>query len=235
MSQSHRKQVLLSYKANVDIFCEFLEVAIHFILYVRGVYPANLFVLRKKYDVPVHMSRHPHLTKYILELVLSCKAELEEGTLEKAALIIVNPNEGNKPIERWVFEVDKLVMFPDNLADARVEGAISLFDLEQHLRGFFRKISVSDAILTPNPEGCTFKFVMALKDGSKPASLENDCPWVPAEPSEKYRAIHHPKIVPIKSVDTGLFKLQLFVQQNQEKVEPSKDSSNIRQKQPLRD
>lgn len=38
-----------------DILCEFLEVAIHLILYVREVYPSGIFQKRKKYSVPVQV------------------------------------------------------------------------------------------------------------------------------------------------------------------------------------
>lgn len=38
-----------------DILCEFLEVAIHLILYVREVYPSGVFQKRKKYNVPVQV------------------------------------------------------------------------------------------------------------------------------------------------------------------------------------
>ncbi|MGH0143722.1 UNVERIFIED_CONTAM: hypothetical protein FKN15_000787 [Acipenser sinensis] len=48
-----------------DILCEFLEVAIHLILYVREVYPSGIFQKRKKYSVPVQMSCHPELNQYI--------------------------------------------------------------------------------------------------------------------------------------------------------------------------
>ena len=36
-----------------DVFCEFLEIAVHCILYTRGLYPAGVFEKRKKYNVPV--------------------------------------------------------------------------------------------------------------------------------------------------------------------------------------
>ena len=38
-----------------DIFCEFLEVAVHGILYNRGLYPAGVFEKRKKYSIPVQV------------------------------------------------------------------------------------------------------------------------------------------------------------------------------------
>lgn len=43
-----------------DILCEFLEVAIHLILYVREVYPSGIFQKRKKYNVPVQVRKGMH-------------------------------------------------------------------------------------------------------------------------------------------------------------------------------
>lgn len=42
-----------------------VEVAIHTILYVRRIYPAELFKRKKRWDAPVYQSRHPDLNKYI--------------------------------------------------------------------------------------------------------------------------------------------------------------------------
>lgn len=51
-------------------------MAIHTILYVRHVYPAELFVRRKKYDTPVFQSRHPALNEYIAGAVKAVRDEL---------------------------------------------------------------------------------------------------------------------------------------------------------------
>lgn len=65
-----------------DVLCEFLEVAVHLILYVREVYPVGIFQKRKKYNVPVQVS--PHLWSspnfkvgrgWIFELFLRFQAE----------------------------------------------------------------------------------------------------------------------------------------------------------------
>jgi mitotic spindle assembly checkpoint protein MAD2B len=53
-----------------------VEVAIHNILYVRQIYPADLFVRRKKYDTPVFQSRHPALNEYISGAVKAVGEEL---------------------------------------------------------------------------------------------------------------------------------------------------------------
>lgn len=53
-----------------------VEVAIHTILYVRHVYPAELFVRRKIYDTAVYQSRHPALNDYISEAMKAIAEEL---------------------------------------------------------------------------------------------------------------------------------------------------------------
>ena len=53
-----------------------VEVAIHTILYVRQVYPADLFIRRRKYDTPVFQSRHPGLNEYIAGAVRAITDEL---------------------------------------------------------------------------------------------------------------------------------------------------------------
>lgn len=53
-----------------------VEVAIHAILYVRQIYPPDLFVRRKKYDMPVFQSRHPALNEYISGAVKATADEL---------------------------------------------------------------------------------------------------------------------------------------------------------------
>ena len=55
---------------------QIVEVAIHTILYVRQIYPADLFVRRKKYDTPVYQSRHPGLNDYISGAVKAVGEEL---------------------------------------------------------------------------------------------------------------------------------------------------------------
>lgn len=83
-----------------DILCEFVEVAAHSYLcvsaghavcrrmgscvyvddhaiaydsFVREVYPAAAFERRKKYDVPVRMSRHPELNEYIAQVLKNAR------------------------------------------------------------------------------------------------------------------------------------------------------------------
>ncbi|RUS23393.1 DNA-binding protein [Endogone sp. FLAS-F59071] len=87
----------------VNIFCEFLEIAFHQILFIREIYPSDLFERRKKYNVPVQMSRHPGLNAYICDAVLACKPDLNKGVVDKICLLITTQQ--HVLMERFVFEV----------------------------------------------------------------------------------------------------------------------------------
>ena len=52
-----KKDTFLPVSVAANILCEFLEVAIHLILYTREIYPAEIFEKRKKYNVPVQVGK----------------------------------------------------------------------------------------------------------------------------------------------------------------------------------
>lgn len=41
---------------SASVLIELLEISIHCILYARKIYPEGIFELKKKYNVPVHVS-----------------------------------------------------------------------------------------------------------------------------------------------------------------------------------
>jgi len=59
-----------------SVFCSFLEVFLHSLLYDRSVYPPQLFDLRRSYGTVTHISRQPLLNAYIKQLVDSVQAWL---------------------------------------------------------------------------------------------------------------------------------------------------------------
>ncbi|XP_047582349.1 mitotic spindle assembly checkpoint protein MAD2B isoform X3 [Lutra lutra] len=86
-----------------DVLCEFLEVAVHLILYVREVYPVGIFQKRKKYNVPVQMSCHPELNQYIQDTLHCVKPLLEKNDVEKVVVVILDKE--HRPVEKFVFEI----------------------------------------------------------------------------------------------------------------------------------
>uniref|UniRef100_A0A6I8MYP2 Mitotic spindle assembly checkpoint protein MAD2B n=1 Tax=Ornithorhynchus anatinus TaxID=9258 RepID=A0A6I8MYP2_ORNAN len=140
-----------------DVLCEFLEVAVHLILYVREVYPIGIFQKRKKYNVPVQMSCHPELNQYIQDTLHCVKPLLEKNDVEKVVVVILDKE--HHPVERFVFEITQpplLSISSDSL----------LSHVEQLLRAFILKISVCDAVLDHNPPGCTFTVLVHTREAA---------------------------------------------------------------------
>ena len=56
-----------------EVILDFLNVAIHQILFNRDIYPEDVFSQTKHYGIPVRMSRHPDLNQYIVDSLIASK------------------------------------------------------------------------------------------------------------------------------------------------------------------
>ncbi|XP_046854215.1 mitotic spindle assembly checkpoint protein MAD2B-like [Xenia sp. Carnegie-2017] len=195
-----------------DILCEFLEVAVHFILYMREVYPAGIFEKRMKYNVAVQMSCHPELNQYIQNVLYSIKPCLEKGEVEKFAVAIIDKE--LHPLERFVFEIKSGYDF----VSLRKEDPC-FFKIESTLRAFLLKIGVCDAMLQPNPSDCRFSIMVYTKQSSEMKIEESDdtqaFAWINVEKNEA--EMESPWIIPLKSNSSQFFKMQLFVEESRTK------------------
>ncbi len=109
-----------------EVLLGFLEAAIHTVLYARGVYPPELFELRKQYNVPVRMARHPALRDYIASLLTADELGqwLQRGLVDQLVLAILAPD--GQPLERFVFELAPLLPAAPRLHSG---GAVATGDL----------------------------------------------------------------------------------------------------------
>jgi hypothetical protein len=65
----------------VETMTDFLEVAIHYILYLRNLYPRDTFSKKKMYGVPVWQNRHPGVRGYVAGLVGAAQREMKRVSL----------------------------------------------------------------------------------------------------------------------------------------------------------
>ncbi|XP_005108403.1 mitotic spindle assembly checkpoint protein MAD2B [Aplysia californica] len=194
-------------KLNVDIIVEFLEVAIHCILYNRNLYPQGVFEKKIKYNVPVQMCLHPDVCAYVGHIIQSLKLLLAEGKVEKVAVVILQEDTG-LPVEKFVFEVS-------DLKEKWRETDPHLFRVEQALRGFLLKLNVSDGLLMTSSTATTWTIHAHTKDSTLSSAEEKliqmDFPWTEAD--EQQQKIPNAKIIPVKSVSTDIFDMQLYVEE----------------------
>ncbi|KAJ1145290.1 hypothetical protein NDU88_011580 [Pleurodeles waltl] len=194
-----------------DILCEFLEVAVHLILYVREVYPIGIFQKRKKYNVPVQMSCHPELNRYIQDTLHCVKPLIEKNDVEKVAVVILDKD--HHPVERFVFEITQ----PPLLS---VSSDSLLSHVEQLLRAFILKISVCDAMLDNNPPGCTFTLLVHTREAAtrnmEKIQVIKDFPWILADEQDVH--MQEPRLIPLKTMTSDILKMQLYVEERAQKT-----------------
>ncbi|KAI8812601.1 DNA-binding protein [Cladochytrium replicatum] len=203
-----RMVVVISYFGRIlvyrDALVEFLEVAIHLILYLRNVYPAAWFDRAMKYKIPVWQSSHPGLKKYIQDILKNLRPDLEKGVVRLVYCVVVD-DATKTPVEKFTFQMKSLLKSATEDVKRATLTSINSGDIEQHLKTFLLKLNTCEALLAPNPPA------MDIEDTVEPSTLAaGGGDWIPADDEAR---VPNASMVPLKSIDTGVFKMQLFVEE----------------------
>ncbi|KAH9950871.1 DNA-binding protein [Amylocystis lapponica] len=226
----------LTFNQAVRGITEFIEVAIHTILYVRQVYPVDLFVRRKKYNTPVFQSRHPALNEYISGALKAVAEELVLGTVDKVVVVIKNQKE--VPLERFIFAVRSMIQVEsynkDTSAQRRRRNDVDRPG--QYFRSFLVKLSMIELQLGQMHMGddLSFAIVLELEDEKAPTAsgAKDPPPWLPASTEHTTSAASESaELHMIRAVDTGIINLSLAVQESEEKLKMMKGDPKGKQKQ----
>ncbi|KAH6916966.1 DNA-binding protein [Coprinopsis sp. MPI-PUGE-AT-0042] len=215
----------LTFNQIVTGITEFIEVAIHTILYVRQVYPPDLFIRRKKYETPVYQSRHPALNEYIAGAVKAVGEEMAQDTVDKVVVVIKDKEQ--TPMERFIFSIENMIEVEAYNKTTGVEDAMTAKSLVQYFRSFLIKLSMIEASLGQMELGddVSFAILLELKDQAAPTvSQTNDpAPWIPAEGQHTTPgASDSAELHMIRAVSTGIINLSLAVQESAEKIKMEK-------------
>jgi mitotic spindle assembly checkpoint protein MAD2B len=87
---------------------EFLEVAIHSILYYRKLYPEEIFRKAQIYGISVYISQHPYLNNYIKNILICIKELIKENENNLKSINILHTNESDILIEKFIFQFNQL-------------------------------------------------------------------------------------------------------------------------------
>ncbi|CAM6103780.1 unnamed protein product [Calypogeia fissa] len=181
----------------IDLLCEFLGVAIHHILQIRNIYPAEIFERRRHFNVPVQWIRHPELREYIHSAVTNLHPLIRQGHVEKFVVTFLDSKQ--TVVEKFVFKL--------NLNQA-FGAAVPINDMEYALRGFLIKLSSSESLMSPLPPDCSFEIVVYSKMLPGDAKGQGQF-WISADlqPWEQPA-----RITPIKSMCSDPLSVQLFIE-----------------------
>ncbi|KAI9741459.1 MAG: hypothetical protein M1818_004265 [Claussenomyces sp. TS43310] len=238
MATTQQYNILDTYQALLTTFSDFLVVAIHTILFERGIYPVETFISTRKYNFPVRQNRHPKVCKWITDAVAAVEAEMLKGGVQRVAVVIYSRD--SQPLERFMFDVSSFpeveaaeVLTPFERGETAGEGSLngdlhaSLVDVEEQLRATVRKLAYCGGKLGPLPEGCTYTVVVELKDTADPP-IGHPQPWFPSQPSlQTDRKSRNTRVgadlggvqsLPVRSVEASEFRLEMWIEEGDGKT-----------------
>jgi hypothetical protein len=174
----------------MDLLLEFLEAGIQYLLYIRQVYPSNLFSKTMLYHIPVYKATHPKLKEYLDQLMTAIQDHFHQ--FQKLFLVIQH---GERVVEKYTFEILKM---QDTIKD------VDPREIQDYLRAFFIKLSCLDSTLAPLPTSCQWNCFFEVK---------GDIPLADSMYTVNEQEIQsHGSLIPIKTVRTNQFKIQLVVE-----------------------
>ncbi|RGP80887.1 mitotic spindle assembly checkpoint mad2 [Fusarium longipes] len=212
-------------------FTTFLTLALHTLLYHRGLYPATTFLTARALNLPVHQSRHPGLCTWINDAVSSVAAQLRKGVVRRIAIAMHAPKTFDV-LERWVFDVEAFPLGwgdreemnynPALVEGADEEGGVNWTDVNEALRGALRRVSHAAEMMPALPEGSTFTLAVELRDEAS-APIGHPQHWIPSQPNlqpptdtamDQGSAIGGQNTTPIRSVQAGPLFFECWIEQS---------------------
>jgi mitotic spindle assembly checkpoint protein MAD2B len=204
-----------TFRTFVSTFTDFLTVAIHTILYERGIYPQTSFLSAKRYNFAVRQNRHPKVCEWINDAIVSVDSELLKGAVDRVAVVIYNKQ--NKPLERFMFDVSRFPAVSASDVNVALEAAdgsvLPIVDLEEQLRATMSRLSNCSSTLTPLPKGCTFTIAIELK-GEGNAPLSHPQPWMPAQAGRNGPGARQAHLTtPVRAVSAGEMVFETWIEE----------------------
>jgi mitotic spindle assembly checkpoint protein MAD2B len=222
---SRQDIALDTYQAIVSTFSSLLTVAVHTILYERGIYPADSFTSARKYNAAVRQNRSPVVCKWIADAVSAVESEILKGLVSRVALVVFSLK--SEPLERYMFDISGFPKVPANEAHTQFDPQSatilhSVVDLEEQFRAAMQRISFASSRLPKLPDNCTFTLSVELNDDAE-APIQHPQPWIPSEPElqpaeprsnrQRGASLGAGHTIPIRKVEAGEFALELWIEQ----------------------
>ncbi|KAH8154858.1 uncharacterized protein LAJ45_01389 [Morchella importuna] len=226
------KESLATFENFTYTLCHFLEVAIHQIIYNRGIYPKELFHVTNNYNIGTHTCRHPQVIKWIRDAIMALSEELLKNCVRRVALVILSPNDIS--LERFIFDMSRFPLTSD--IDVKYNAPMlqpgaevppsrqALANLEREFQTCLVKLKYSNISLGKIPEDSTFGLAIELNDDQAAPNNYTDT-WMPCERqpvsnNSKKSVVSAPdceKITGIRTIREGAFTFNIWIEESKAK------------------
>lgn len=139
-----------------DALIECLEVFIQTVLYIRKLYPEEIFRRRKIYSIPVYVSIYPPLNDYIKMVLKTAKYLLSERKLHKLEIVFFR-GQGTmeQRLENYFFENESL-----QESFGRKRDDVHLFDFEDSIKRSLLQMEERIRGVSRLPSNAKFKILL---------------------------------------------------------------------------
>lgn len=170
-----------------DVICQFLEAAMHHVLWKRCLYPEAIFVSRLAFSVPIKVSIHPDVNSYISKSLtcfrdLLCKSQI---TVQGIDFVVLDENE--EIFEKYIFQMNRIYCIQNTKKMADEE--LNLYEIPESVNNIFRNCllklttRLSDLPILENPENCSFNIQIHVSKNGEDYLEQNhiEVPWIKKE------------------------------------------------------
>uniref|UniRef100_A0A034W990 Mitotic spindle assembly checkpoint protein MAD2B n=1 Tax=Bactrocera dorsalis TaxID=27457 RepID=A0A034W990_BACDO len=141
-----------------DIVIEALEVFLNHILYVRDLYPAQIFKKRRFYNAPVYVSIFPPLNSYIHNILRTARELQQRGELQ---CVVLQFYHDEIPLnECYSFDIKQFQADEQMICEATAANDKFLIEFEEQLRSSLYKLAERVKPLNALPNGAKFKVAL---------------------------------------------------------------------------
>lgn len=187
------------------IYVEAIEVILNHLLYIRGVYPAQIFKKRRVYNTPVYIAAFPALNVYLGNVLRTVQHLLKDERQLRLEVIIYN--EETECTESYMLDLQPVASQQQQLKQDQY-----LLEYEEQLRFALYKLGERVKKLPKLSQSAKFKVhihtTQAVFTKFSQEAQYQDFPWLQADVGGSRQVSQKLSLLPLAAIDKLGLKMQ---------------------------
>lgn len=188
------------------IYVEAIEVILNHLLYIRGVYPAQIFKKRRVYNTPVYIAAFPALNVYLGNVLRTVQQLLKDERQLRLEVIIYS--EETESTESYMLDLQPVAS--QQLQQLRQDQY--LMEYEEQLRFALYKLGERVKKLPKLSQSAKFKVhihtTQAVFTKFSQEAQYQEFPWLQADAGGPRQVSHRLSLLPLAAIDKLGLKMQ---------------------------